>query len=58
MFRQFSGPEVLCSASFKAKFFAEIFSTNFNLGVSSICSLVCISRTDLKLLNTSNGSDN
>ena len=49
----FNGPEVLCSASDKAKLFAENFSKNFNLDDSGIALPVFPSRTDLKLHNIS-----
>ena len=46
-----NGPEVLLSASDKAKLFAENFSKNSNLDDSSISLLVFLSRTNLKLHN-------
>ena len=46
-------PEVLSSASDKAKLFAKNFSKNFNLVDSSISSPVFPSRTNLKLYNIS-----
>ena len=49
----FNSPEVLSSASDKAKFFAENFSMNSNLDHSSISLPVCPSRTNLKLHNIS-----
>ena len=49
----FSSPEVLSSASDKAKSFAEIFSKNYNLDDSGICLPVFPSRTNLKLHNIS-----
>ena len=45
----FNGPEVLSSASDKAKLFAENFSKNFNLDDSGISLPVFPSRTNLKL---------
>ena len=45
----FNGPEVLSSASDKAKLFAENALKNSNLDDSSICLLVFPSRTNLKL---------
>ena len=45
----FNGPEVLPSASDKAKLFAEIFSKNSNLDDSGIYLRVFSSRTNLKL---------
>ena len=45
----FNGPEVLCSASNKAKLLAEIFSMNSNLDDSGIYLPVFLSRTNLKL---------
>ena len=45
----FNGPEVLSSASDKAKLFAENFSKNSNLGDSGISLPVFPSRTNLKL---------
>ena len=47
----FNGPEVLSSASDKAKLFAENFSKNSNLGDSGISLPVFTSRTNLKLHN-------
>ena len=47
----FNGPEVLSSASDKAKLFAKNFSKNFNLDDSGISLPVFPSRTDLKLHN-------
>ena len=49
----FNGPEVLPSASDKAKLFAKIFSLNSNLDESGISLPVFLSRTNLKLNNTS-----
>ena len=49
----FNGPEVLSSASDKAKLFAENFSMNSNLGDSGISLPVFPSRTNLKLCNIS-----
>ena len=49
----FSGPEVLSSASDKAKLFAENFSKNSNLDDSGISLPVFPSRTNLKLHNIS-----
>ena len=49
----FSGPEVLSSASHKAKLFAGNFSKNSNLYDSGIYSPFFPSRTNLKLHNTS-----
>ena len=49
----FNGPEVLSSASDKAKLFAENFSMNSNLDDSGISSPVFPSRTNLKLHNLS-----
>ena len=49
----FNGPEVLSSASDKAKLFAENFSKNYNLGGSGISLPVFLSRTNLKLHNIS-----
>ena len=49
----FIGPEVLSSASDKAKLFAENFSMNSNLDDSSISLPVFPSRTNLKLHNIS-----
>ena len=49
----FNGPEVLSSASDKAKLFAENFSKNSNLDDSGISLLVFPSRTNLKLHNIS-----
>ena len=49
----FNGPEVLSSASDKAKLFAENFSKNSNLDDSSISLPVFPSRTNLKLHNIS-----
>ena len=48
-----NGPEELCSASDKAKLFAENFSKNFNLDDSGISLPVFPSRTNLKLHNIS-----
>ena len=45
----FNGPEVLSSASDKAKLFAENFSKNSNLDNSGISLTVFASRTNLKL---------
>ena len=47
----FNRPEVLHSASDKAKFFAKNFSKNSNLEDSGIFLLVLPSRTNLKLHN-------
>ena len=49
----FNGPEVLSSASDKAKLFAENFSKNSNLDGSGISLPVFPSRTNLKLHNIS-----
>ena len=49
----FNGPEVLCSASGKAKLFAKNFSKNSNLDDSGISLPVFPSRTNLKLHNIS-----
>ena len=49
----FSGPELLSSASDKAKLFAENFSKNSNLDDSGISLPVCPSRINLKPHNTS-----
>ena len=49
----FNGPEVLSSASDKAKLFAKNFSKNSNLDDSGICLPVFPSRTNLKLHNIS-----
>ena len=49
----FNGPEVLSSASDKAKLFAENFSKNSNLDDSDISLSVFPSRTNLKLHNIS-----
>ena len=49
----FNGPEVLSSASDKAKLFAKNFSKNSNLDDSGISLLVFPSRTNLKLHNIS-----
>ena len=49
----FNGPEVLSSASDKAKLFAENFSVNSNLDDSGISLPVFPSRTNLKLHNIS-----
>ena len=49
----FNGPEVLSSASDKAKLFAKSFSKNSNLDDSGICLPVFPSRTNLKLHNIS-----
>ena len=49
----FNGPEVLSSASDKAKLFAENFSLNSNLYDSGISLPVFPSRTNLKLHNSS-----
>ena len=49
----FNGPEVLSSASDKAKLFAENFSKNSNLDASGISLPVFPSRTNLKLHNIS-----
>ena len=49
----FNGPEVLSSASDKAKLFAENFSMNSNLDDSGISLPVFPSRTNLKLHNIS-----
>ena len=50
---QFNGPEVLSSASDKAKLFAKNFSKNSNLDDSGISLPVFPSRTNLKLHNIS-----
>ena len=50
---QFSGPEVLCTASDKAKLFAENFSKNSNLDDSDISLPVLPCRTSMKLHNIS-----
>ena len=47
----FNGPEVLPSATYKAKSFAENFSMNSNLDDSGISLPVFPSRTNLKLHN-------
>ena len=49
----FNSPEVSCSASDKAKLFAENFSKNSNLDDSGILLPVFSSRTNLKLHNIS-----
>ena len=49
----FNGPEVLSSASDKAKLFAENFFKNSNLDDSGISLLVFLSGTNLKLHNIS-----
>ena len=49
----FNGPEVLSSASDKAKLFAENFSLNSNLDNSGVSLPVFSSRTNLKLHNIS-----
>ena len=49
----FNGPEVLSSASDKAKLFSENFSKNSNLDDSGISLPVFPSRTNLKLHNIS-----
>ena len=49
----FNGPEVLSSASDKAKLFAENFSLNSNLDDSGVSLPVFPSRTNLKLHNIS-----
>ena len=49
----FNGPEVLSSASDKAKLFAEKFSKNSSLDDSGISLPVFLSRTNLKLHNIS-----
>ena len=49
----FNGPEVLSSASDKAKLFAEYFSLNSNLDDSGVSLPVFPSRTNLKLHNIS-----
>ena len=49
----FNGPEVLSSASDKAKLFAENFSLNSNLYDSGVSLPVCPYRTNLKLNNIS-----
>ena len=49
----FNGPEVLSSASDKAKLFAENFSLNSNLDDSGVSLPVVPSRTNLKLHNIS-----
>ena len=50
---QFNGPEVLSTASDKAKLFVKNFSKNSNLDDSGISLPVCPSRTNLKLHNIS-----
>ena len=47
----FNGPEVMSSASGKAKLFAKNFSRNYNLDDSRISLPVFSSRTNLKLHN-------
>ena len=49
----FDGPDMLFSASYKAKLFAEDFSKNSNLDDSGISLPVFPSRTNLKLHNIS-----
>ena len=49
----FNKPELLSSASDKAKLFAKKFSKNSNLDGSGISLPVCTSRTNLKLHNIS-----
>ena len=49
----FNGPEVMSSASDKAKLSSKIFSMNSNLDYSGISLLVFPSRTNLKLHNIS-----
>ena len=49
----FKGPEVLSSASHKAKLFAKNFSKNYNLDDSGISLPVFPSSTNLKLHNIS-----
>ena len=49
----FNGPEVLSSASDKAKLFAENFSKNSNLDDAGVSLPVFLSRTNLKLHNIS-----
>ena len=49
----YNGPEVLSSASDKAKLFAENFSKNYNLDDSGISLPAFPSRTNLKLYNIS-----
>ena len=49
----FNGPEVLSSASDKAKLFVENFSENSNLDDSGVFLPVFFSRTNLKLHNIS-----
>ena len=49
----FNGPEVLSSASDKAKLFTKNFSEKPNLGDSDISLPVFLSRTNLKLYNIS-----
>ena len=49
----FNGPEVLSSASNKAKLFADNFFKNSNLDDSGISLHVFLSRTNLKLHNIS-----
>ena len=53
----FNGPEVLSSASDKAKLFAENFSENSNLDDSGVSLPVFPSRTNLKLHNICNSQD-
>ena len=48
---QFNGPEVLFSASGKAKLFAKNVSRNYNLDYSGVSLTVFPSRTNLKLHN-------
>ena len=54
----FNGPEVLPSASDKAKLLAKVFSNNSNLDNCGISSPVFPSRTNLKLHNISINSHN
>ena len=49
----FNGPELLCSASAKAKLFGEYFSKNSKLNDSGISLSTFHSRTNLKLHNIS-----
>ena len=53
----FNGPELLSSASDKAKLFSEKISKNSNLDDSGISLLVFSSRTNLELHNISIASE-
>ena len=53
----FNSPEVLSSATDKAKLLAENFSKNSNLDDSGISLPVFLSRTNLKLHNIFNSQD-